>query len=81
MKDGLECDARILRMRYSSLNWVSSLVAYLVGTPGNLWLNHLEPAWRALSNVMAPHLCTCLGRSRHARVQPTVCGRALHGVR
>ena len=53
MKDGLECDARILRMRYSSLKWVSSLVTFLVST-GHLWLTHLEPAQRALSNIMAP---------------------------
>ena len=34
-----------------------------------------------LSNVMTPHLCTCLGRSRHAQVQPAVCGWALQVVR
>ena len=81
MKDGLECDARILRMRYSSQNWVSSLAMFLVSVPGRLRLTHLELAQRALSSVMAPDLCTCFGRSWHAEVQLAVCGRALHGVR
>ena len=81
MKDGLECDARILRMRYSSLNWVSSLVTFLVSTPGHLWLTHLRPARRVLSSVMAPPLCTCLCMSQHVPVHPAVCGRALHRLR
>jgi len=34
MKEGLDCDARVLRMRYSSQDWVSQ-------TPGALSFSHL----------------------------------------
>ena len=38
MKDGLECDARILRMRYSSLDWVRSLAAFPASLSGSpIW--------------------------------------------